>query len=309
MKRKDYKKYWENVVKAWFTDNTNDASYKKEKEVVLGNFALKEFISEQHMPEPYWGNPNKASFVILNYNPGGGDGISPHTYKNCLDCKSIGHTLLNYVNKHGYFKTAEKFPLLSVRNDIDSELKDICANYGGSVWWEKKREWLENIAKAASKDINAKPPFAMELCGWHSKRWDSNVLKNLSNGNGLKQHIEDTVISPMLDILKASETFAVCIGKGIGDFLVSLGFQNTTPALCKFIGISVQNATADHINVTAGHTKALHSGETNKKGRNYRLLEKDGCYVINTWVHGSNVAPSTIYKKLEGRIIDYIINE
>lgn len=309
MNIEEYIKYWDEVVRAWTNNDVQNEFYKKERETILNNPVLTNFIHEDHMPEPYWGDPTKASVIILNYNPGGGEDMNPQTYKKCLGCKNkeIGPTLINYVSKKNssYHSAARDFPLLNNDEKIDDDLKQIATNYGGSKWWSNKKNWLTHLAEDAGKGKNLQP-FAMELCGWHSKRWPSVLLYKLKEEEDLWKHFEDTVIHPMLDAVRESNTFAVCIGKSIGNLLTRFGFKNTTPDLCKFIELEYRRNKCDHININNGKKQAEASDTNNKKGRNYRLLRSNNCYVINTWVNGSNKSPSIKYNDIEKKIINYI---
>lgn len=306
MKIHDYITYWDNVVKAWLIDDKKDESYKKEIELVLRNQKLGAILNENHLPEPYWGNPCKASFVILNFNPGGGSDTSAHTYWKCLGCTKNKCTLINYVNEKGYYETVKYFPLLNTSEKLDKSLESISKNYKGGQWWERKRQWLTNLAEAIGKP--GVLPFAMELCGWHSSRWDSAVLKGLSKDDGLGKHFNETVILPMLDVLETNKTFAMCVGKSVGDLLASFGFENVTQEIYKSLNIQQNETETDHINVNVSKNNgqsvvAESKKNANRKGRNYRILKKDGCYVINTWVTGSNSSPGDDFFEFERKII------
>ena len=300
----EYISYWDDVITAWFNDDIQDKMLQKEIQNVLWNPNLKKHIHYDHMPEPYWGNQEEASVVILNFNPGGGDDKSPQTYKRCLGCNKNGATLLNYVHEHKYSSAAKDFPLLNNNPNLDTRLKYIATNYGGSKWWEGKEKWLNHLAEISEKA--GKLPFAMELCGWHSKSWPSKALDNLNKKEGLGKHLWDTVILPMLDVIKKNDTIAICIGESIGNLLTLFGFKNTTPDLCQFIELEYRSDKCDHININNGKKQAEASDTNNKKGRNYRLLRSNDCYVINTWVNGSNKNPSIKYNDIEKKIINYI---
>ena len=125
--------YWDNVTDSWFKD-----SIIPEQQQILNQRWLN--LSREHMPEPYWGNPENCSIVIANYNPGGGADRNRHAYFQCADWE---HTFINEVKNSKYSKIALDFPIIDEPNLNDST-PAWWEDYGGGGWWRDKRDWLED---------------------------------------------------------------------------------------------------------------------------------------------------------------------
>lgn len=318
-----YINYWNNVVRAWLDYDLFDKDLRKEKEQVLCHSILSKVLRTHHVPGPYMGNPKKASIVILNYNPGGSSDNDYTKCHQCLRCNRNYYSVINYIDRHGYSGFAEDFPYLN--DNVSEELKRSLD--GGKKWWLKKKKWIDNLTSAycseESKDKKetkrksknnkrlTKLPFAMEVCGWHSKGWPSNVLNNLNSNQGLGNHLNKTVVQPMIDVIIKNKTFGVCIGGAIGDMLLNMGFVNITDRLANHLNIP-SSAAVNVINVSFVNNVYTFIPNPNvKKGRNYRLLKygngEDGSvYIINTWVNGSNKHPSKALFNFEKEIVIFI---
>ncbi len=293
-----YIKYWNNVVRAWLDYDLSDMNFRNEIDNVIRNPKLKGKLRMNHVPGPYMGNPKKASIVILNYNPGGQNDYDPLKNHQSLGCCKYYYSVINYIDRHGYSGFAEDFPYLN--DNVSDELKRSLD--GGREWWNRKKDWIDNLTGNSTKF-----PFAMEVCGWHSKSWSSSVLKNL-NVNGFDKYVKDAVVEPMIEVIKSNHTIGFCIGGAIGDMLLNMGFVNITDRLANHLNIP-SPATVNVINVSPnnnGYTFILNSNV--KTGRNYRLLwhKKKDAFVINTWVNGSNHHPSKDYFGLERNIVSLI---
>ena len=323
-----YIKYWNNVVRAWLDYDLFDKDLRKEKEQVLCHSILSKVLRTHHVPGPYMGNPKKASIVILNYNPGGSSDNDYTKCHQCLRCNRNYYSVINYIDRHGYSGFAEDFPYLN--DNVSEELKRSLD--GGKKWWLKKKKWIDNLTSAyCSEESNDKKetkrksnnnkrltkfPFAMEVCGWHSKKWSANVLKKLNNNLQLEKHIEDTVVEPMIEVISCNNTFGICIGKELGDMLIGFKFHNITNLLSNHLKqINIPFAFLNnYINVQLDKQNNLivpKASLNNKKGRNYRLLKygnrEDGSvYIINTWVNGSNKHPSKALFNFEKEIVNFI---
>lgn len=297
----DYINYWENVVRAWLDYDIQNKDFRKEIKQVILYPDLQDVLRTHQIPGPYMGNPDNASIVILNYNPGGRDNMNPMKSHTCLCCDRNYYSIINYVNRHGYYNFAKDFPYLN--DNVDDELKKSLD--GGKRWWMSKKEWIDNLTKQSTIF-----PFAMELCGWHSKKWPSNILKKLDNKTGLGKHIDETVIQPMIDVIRKNKTFGVCIGKTIGDLLLNFGFKNVTNALGQSLNV-LCNGSVDNINVLPNNNGYnIVANSNNKKGRYYRLLQfGDDVYILNTWVNGSNNHSSKEYFDFEQQIVDFLIKK
>lgn len=326
MNRSEYITYWDDVVRAWLDYDVQNKNLRKETEQVLWHPILSKVLRPQHVPGPYMGDPYNASVVILNYNPGGRDDYDYMKCHQCLRCDRNYYSIINYIDRHGYSNFARSFPYLN--EHIDDELKKSLD--GGRKWWGKKKEWIDNLTSAYcpegpndEKETKARKkskiwkrlPFAMEVCGWHSKEWPSDALNDLDCNQGLGMHLDETVVQPMIDIIKNNNTFGVCIGKKLGDMLLDFGFDNVTNCLVQFLSTKANSISSpvkvypDFINVQfvkKNPTISIHSiGDDTDKGRNYRLLKynDEDVYVLNTWVKGSNKHPSGSFFKLEQDIV------
>lgn len=333
----EYINYWETVIRAWLDNDICNSDLSNEITQVLLSPKLKDVLRWHHIPGPYMGNPKSCSIVILNYNPGGRFDLDPMKCHRCLRCCRNYYSIINYVDRHGYFEFAKDFPYLN--SNINDELKRSLD--GGKEWWEKKKEWIDNLTckdrqvestnvegekcKVKSSVKNTKYPFAMEVCGWHSAKWPSDALDKLDKNNGLGKHIGETVVKPMIDVIKKNNTFGVCVGKKLGDMLLNFSFENDTnnliPYLSKLYTIPSPNKIKVSdvcINVQFDKNQKKYNiaiesiTKSKSKGRYYRLLKlkhdecKDNIYMLNTWVAGSNKHSSDDFFKFEREIVCYI---
>ena len=85
--------------------------------------------------------------------------------------------------------------------------------YEGYDWWQQKCGWLDHLVEViCGKEGNEeKLPFAMELCGWHSQKWN-NDMSWIDNGQ-CRTIINNRSILPLFAALRISTCkMAVCIG-------------------------------------------------------------------------------------------------
>lgn len=240
--QKNFIEYWDKVIDIWLgknqggisvhADRKSDAStpgkypfYKDTRlyvDIEIGQYPffynekLRDLLCPAHMPEPYWGNPCECSIVIINYNPGGGTDMNPHTYKFTNGAPHPTsfppNTLIEFVNRNCYSQLALDFPLWN------SDAPNWIRSYGGYGWWQQKKKWIGHLVKDSvntdiNTDINTEEvrPFAIELCGWHSKKWSQDVFKNIDPE--LQCSIKKHFILPLLKAIENSKTnIAVCIG-------------------------------------------------------------------------------------------------
>ena len=147
--------YWDDVICQWFSGNI-----ESKQQLFLNETSLK--LNPEHMPEPYWGDPENCSIVIANYNPGGGADRNRHTWRECAYCPE---SFINQVKQNGYSNVVRGFPIIDNPNAIYDPLNNgVCwwQEYGGRGWWLKKMKWLdENILKLYPQDNLKKKPFAI----------------------------------------------------------------------------------------------------------------------------------------------------
>lgn len=206
--------YWDNVIHDWLRGSIHHEQKHYGK-----------LLNPYYLPEPYWGDPENCSFVIVNYNPGGGNNMDPHTYLPCATpCCSV-QTLIKYVNLNSYSKIALQNPLLMTPCELAMNGWGWFASYGGYHWWQKKKDWFIHLANAASvPTINdGLMPFALELCPWHSPSWPG--VAPLLN-RPLKAVIRQRVINVMhYAIYRSKGKFAICIGKDFTTILPKFRFM------------------------------------------------------------------------------------
>jgi hypothetical protein len=208
-------KYWDEVIQEWFCDkmDTEQQHYG-------------ELVNPNYLPEPYIGNPGQCSFVIVNYNAGGGDNRDSMIYKECARCSKNIESHISYVQKRSYSEVMTQFPFLLTKDElIERELKGI-ESYSGYKWWQAKRDWINHVAKAANVPNidDGLMPFAIELCAWHSKSWsDTEILIK----EPLKAIVEKRVIDIIIKATKLSKShFAYFIGKKHIPVLEEFGFHH-----------------------------------------------------------------------------------
>jgi hypothetical protein len=207
--------YWDKVIKDWL-----NGIIDKEQS------AYRNIMNTDYMPEPYIGNPNNCSFVIVNYNAGAGDSKDPHNYKDCANCCVNRYRLICYVKDHSYSQFELPFPCLMSDDELKKRNWEWIKSYSGYKWWQQKKGWLNNVTKAAGLPSyeDGVMPFAIELCGWHSKSWSNT--NDIINNPQLKNVVEKRVI----DIIKfaidnSRAKFAYFIGKKHIPLLESYDFE------------------------------------------------------------------------------------
>ena len=230
--------YWDEVVRQWLENNADYSKFEKEvEEQSLIIEAINNKFRDQpeyrlntiHMPEPYWGDPRDCSIVLLDYNPAGGPRVNRHTTiscKSCAGCDSLSKidkevipsmTFIKYVEekrikgKKGYSSIALTGPVFEAKKGLEW-FWDADNGYEGYDWWQQKCGWLNHLVEVISgKKDEKKLPFAMELCGWHSQKWN-NDMSWIDNGQ-CRTIINNRSILPLFAALRISTCkMAVCIG-------------------------------------------------------------------------------------------------
>lgn len=136
---------------------------------------------KDHMPEPFLGNPERCSAVMLNLNP-----AAP------MDKFRVDNVSQQIID--GYSDRAKEWKIFE-------------ENDGGFVWWATRENWLNRII--GNEDTTLKP-FAMEICPWHSKKWGKLDYQN----KDLIDTINKNVLTPAFNAVKNSHLpFAIAIGK------------------------------------------------------------------------------------------------
>ncbi len=281
--------YWDRVIEDWFYD-VIDAD---QEHVFDLSYEGKYKFQKDYMPEPYWGNPQKCSIVIIDYNPAGGDDQNSFTWREFANSNKT--RMVSYVKQHKYSKLALAFPILE---KDDKKCPDFLRKYGGRKWWLSKKEWLDRLVSFGTSqktdcNDNNKKPFAIELCGWHSAKWNSDFSQKILDNKHL--HLTITVaqhfILPMLAAIKKSDShFGVCVGKKFGNIFSCFG-KDVTCDISLMIKCKYDN------------NNGL---KPNNKERFYRVYKICDEYIINTWSIGSNRHPSEDFKYFEKELIEAI---
>lgn len=269
-----YVKYWDDVISRW-ADGDGVVPESEECWFVSGST-----LHRQLMPEPYWGNPDNCSAVLLNYNPGGPDG-TPLPDDNChINNVRNDDTMKMSGAMHGcYSRIALEFPWLD--NADHRDFTSMPSHLPTKRWMCQRNGWISRLAKSDKR------PFFLDLCAWHSKNWR---LGNYTPE--IRTYIAEHIL-PLLSEAIAKSDFGIglCIGKQIGDEVLSLlGFTEVTSQM----DFDVKDSSEGWQPIP----------EVNRWYRIYRSV--DGTYIVNTWTLGYNRHPGARFHEYEKEIIDKI---
>lgn len=268
-------RYWDEVIQEWFCDKI-DAEQQYYGKLVNPNY----------LPEPFIGNPNHCSFVIVNYNAGGGDNRDPMIYKDCVECPKNTESLIRYVKNRNYSDVMTLFPFLLTEKELAKRGLSGIECYSGYKWWQAKRGWINHVAKAANVPNidDGLMPFAIELCAWHSKSWsDTEILIK----EPLKAIVEKRVIDIIIKATKLSKShFAYFIGKKHIPVLEKFGFHHIWGDSEKAKGEKGSNRFFAIYQHNASNAKA-----------------------IVTWSIGSNNHPGKSFFEKEEKVIQEVMKQ
>lgn len=272
---KDFIEHNNKLVEEWME---NPSAFCNNNVYFRHDRTLLETLSEYGLPEPYLGNPNRCSAVIININPGG----VMKDY-NCLCTKERPINFINrYLMPGQYESYAHEFPYLTL-----PEKKR------GTNWWISRNAWIEyflSIVPIERKEEGLYP-FAIELCPWHSDKWKGMRYDNTE----LKAYINQYVIKPAGEAIKNSK---LPFGLGVGTPIIK--------ALKELDFITEEEWTWE--------TTTLEQWPINSKGRIKRgyvfLRDKtSSSSFLCTWAQGGNKAPSKVFQKIEKEIYEIIQNK
>lgn len=300
--------YTDNLLNRWINNDpkliTDDPYLVQQKS---GDGLLtKEFYDT--MPEPFWGDPDNCSIVMINLNP---------AYKEGHD-KLFSREKTQTLCPNGYSAFAKSFPILN----------EDSYNQEGRGWWEGRKKYLDQLIEDYLQlPVNNLRPFAIEVCPWQSKDWRGakGAKVNMEDDN-LKKHISKYVIEPALYAINHSMVdFAIAIGADILKVLLNNGFE-----LEMSWGPSVDVVGKKFDNLHANNCCPPDYPKTekfrNKKGPKenrislgmyeayvfYRLLTKtvDGkkLKILSVMKYGNNNVPGSEYheKGIEKEILKHI---
>ena len=258
----DFYKEWDDVISEWLKcKKPFDAQKNPLTNLNDGTLSL------QHLPEPYYGDMDNPSIVIINLNPGTG------LCEQCHLRNKVSGILVNDVKNLSYSGMAKSFPL-------DDNNSIVHMPQESKNWWESRLAWINHILTVREKmgipiDRNNKKPFAIELVPLHSKSFKVSKAAEY-----VKNKYPAVLGAIEYAITKSDAKMGLAIGKPIYETLTTIGgYTLTTP-------------------------KELQPDKNIK--RYYRVLEKkNGPKILCTWSSGSNKAPAeSPFWELEKNIID-----
>ena len=188
----DYIAYWNDFINVWYKDpikyfNANNHPWEYLKNLKQDADAL---------PEPYCGDPDNFSAIIINLNPGS---VTPY-----LQQHPNGLFIKDFKPTGTYFNFAQNFPYLTKYPET-----------GGGKWWTRRDLWIKRLINT---DNN---PFAIDICPWHSKSWGGFK----SSLNTIK-YVNDYVIKPAEIIFKNADLkIIVTVGSEFEYIFNELGFE------------------------------------------------------------------------------------
>lgn len=266
----DFYDEWDKTIKAWLDctkpfDNINPLN---------GLNDAKKSLSLQYLPEPYYGDMEQCSIVIINLNPGTG------LCEQCHLRQGVKDLLVNDVKKNGYSKIAKAFPLDGKQSSVHLPKESL-------DWWKSRLEWIDRIlecklgadyikSKEDKSKEDKKKPFAVELVPLHSKSFKVDATNYINAKYASIIGVIDYAIS------KSDAKMGLAVGKPICNVLLQNGYQIVYPA----------NGTID----TPYKPKS--------KERYYCVIANSkGTRILCTWSSGSNKAPSDDFQPDEHIII------
>lgn len=351
---KSFIEYWDNVINIWLGQPVQDAidvkrpldskkeSYYKENFFVkieteqkpfFNNHSFNKLLCPAHLPEPYWGDPDNCSIVVVDYNPAGGIDMNPHTYKGTLGGNQFPpNTIIDFVKNNSYSELAKEFPIW--KKDLKNGMEWLCS-YGGRKWWLQKKEWIKHLVEhLVGEDIDVEiiPPFAVELCGWHSPNWPDNTN---AFENDLKDTIKTHFAQPLLAAIENSKSkLAVCIGAQFKPSILSTyldldGFKDITKDVFDDIPKDVIYDKTKDVNTNHLSQNGIISYPDNpSKNKNqdssicveinnnkpikryyriYNIVNKNVNHIIlNTFAPGGNHHPSKNFEEFENDLLEAI---
>lgn len=188
---------WDQIIKDWYA-NTDALACLMDK----GNS-----LSLLHVPEPYYGDLDICSIVIINLNPG--TGLCEQCWKNQDDSSMM----VNEIKNSSYSSFAKSFPMLVGKGPEPSV-----------NWWKIRKKWIDRILEAKELETE-KMPFAIELVPLHSKSFkvsDTNAyMKEMASNH---QNL-DVIAAIEYAINESDAKMGIAVGKPIFEVLTGAGFN------------------------------------------------------------------------------------
>ena len=256
--------YYDCFITDWQNNSTfmnNSDPYLRQCSPGSGLLTQKWFDT---MPEPFYGDADDNLVVTINLNPGYSD--NNHVV--------LGRSKMSSFLSNGYSYYAKPFPYIIGKSP----------NPSGNIWWQSRHKSLLIFVEQINPDIkNGKSlplPFDIELCPWHSPRW--NVANVTIDDNVINSHIKPYVLDYAFYALQNSRVpYIIAVGKGIYDVLVK----------SKSLGFNIVKQWDQNSGITGWpQNKANKNIE-----RSFSLLHKDGICVLCTWARPKNNLPSKAF--------------
>ena len=159
-------KHWDDVFKEW-----HDTGVIPGPEAYWEPFVEKIGLFPELMPEPYMGDPDNCSIVIMNYNPGAAN-YDNEEIKKKYTTDTSHHSRISdpesmvYHYVDNYREQVKKCSYIGPKSDPMYDCSGLSQE--GKCWWCKRLIWIKELVPNSDKR-----PFTLELCGWHSVKWKS----------------------------------------------------------------------------------------------------------------------------------------
>ena len=282
MDMRNYLEHWDGVLQYWVSNGSVPLSeaYWESQIEKIGFF-------RELMPEPYIGNPYNCSVVIMNYNPGSFEHkTDTEEGQRIYRSDSLHHSRLSDPDSMVYHYARNYRERVAAGGYVGRDSDPMYNNSGlsevGKKWWWKRLDWFKELVPESSK-----PPFAIELCGWHSHEW-----KNIRFTPELLSELKK-ILAPAIE--EATSYSDLCIGLSVGAqwsraVLPAFGYKDVT---LEVMGLSKYNRG----------WKPLGGN------RSYCIMCNDnGTHIINTWKFGvANMdVPKSEFRPIEKEMIEKI---
>lgn len=313
-----FRKYWDDFVKDWYTFISRKHTILEEATIRFGRASC---INIDELPEPYMGCPENGDdcdAVILNLNPGMSDKYERQKFYSELNKSAwqIRELVDNYNCEFSRF--IKDWNYLSTDNNkkaLEKYKEDICG-YG---WWIKNSgarvNWLKRVY--GNPNLDPQKVFALELCPFHSKKWEFD----LDHDEKLREGIIQNTIGPALKAASQSKLpFAVAIGKPFYDIMEQIMAGCLAGATVKLEGewyckkeTQVINGTKKEVRVLSNNVMGIWpNGAKEDTLRSYSLYNVSitdyvTARLLVTWTQSGNSAPKEDFKDVEKAIRDSIV--
>ena len=196
---KNFYDFWDNIIRDWLVNEQNLNSFMDGKQS----------LSIGHVPEPYYGDMDNCSIVIINLNPGTG------LCEQCWQEQDKQGTLVNYIKMNSYSRAAIDFPLDNPQSQVPMPTASL-------NWWKSRLLWIDRVldSRGISKE-DRKKPFAIELVPLHSKSF--NVA---DAAKYVKKRYNDLL--PIIEhaIWASDSKMGLAIGRPIYEVLTKNGYNS-----------------------------------------------------------------------------------